>query len=128
MKDLPKDALDFIVSLIPGDPEKALSRVLPKLRYVEARASQPTVDQIKLLRTLEPYTSSSIAEIRQKLIGGTLRLGPFHRSFGSGRMRRKLESVGLEVTVRPLTNEELLDAKLVDLEVPDYFRTPPEPK
>lgn len=128
MKDLPKDALDFIMSLIPSDPEKALARALPKLRYVEARSLQPTVEQIKLLRTLEPYTAASIAEIRQKLMAGAIRLGPFHRSFGSGRMKRQLESVGLAVVVRPLTHEELKEAKLADDELPAYFREPPDKK
>ena len=122
MKDIPKSALDFIVSLIPKNPERALSALLPKLRFIElAPVAAPTVAQIKFVRTLDPYSNTSISEIKRQIQAGTIKLGPYHRGFGSGTMKRQLEKLGLVVTSRSLSDAELSERGLTS-ELPDYLK------
>jgi hypothetical protein len=123
MKNLPKNPLDFIISLIPTNPEKVLAALLPKLRYIELHpVAAPTVAQIKYIRTLEPYSSTSISEIKRHLQGGTIKLGPFHRGFGGGTMKRSLEKIGLQVNLRGLTDSEAKKHGLANDDLPEYFK------
>ena len=123
MKKFPQGALDFIISLIPADPEKALAAHLPKLRYIEIPpVAAPTAAQIKHLRTLDPYSHTSISAIKKHLQEGTIKLGPFHRGFGNGTMKRQLEKLGLHVKARGLTESEVKTHGLSDENLPDYFK------
>jgi hypothetical protein len=128
MKELPKDPLDLVLSLIPDDPAKALEKILPEMCVAEIlKVDHPTAAQLQKLRGLEPYTQVGLAELKRMLATGAIRFGPQHRAILSDFIVPPLVSVGLEATIRQATREELKAARLVDDAEPKYFQSLDQP-
>ena len=128
MKNLPSSALKLIMPFIPKDPEKALESLLPKLRYIELDpVDSPSAAQIKCIRGIEPYTNASLLDIKKGLQAGTIKIGPIHRGFGNGTMKRQLSSVGLRVRARDLSDSEMKEYGIGE-DLPDYFKDDAKPE
>lgn len=98
----------------PGDPAKALQKLIPQLRWLCLEAIQtPSHDQVRIVRGFDPYKNVSIVAVRDAIKGGTVRLGPLNERAAKFIGDSVFRARGFSYTLRVPTEIELREIGIV---------------
>jgi hypothetical protein len=115
MANIRNSFLHGVFSLFaPGDPAKALQKLIPQLRWLcLAGIESPSHDQILVVRRFDPYKNVSIVAVRDAIKCGTVRLGPLKKNAAKFIGDSAFRVHGFSYTLRAPTEIELREIGIV---------------